>query len=253
MILHDYIIDKFNKQIETVPESWIISDGLRDKVSEKATYRPFYGYTSVFHLSEDEQKECSSILDKVLASSSDMLIPLPVSSFHITAHEFANEYTVSNRRDEIDKSNYEVLESIGALFHELNEEYDGRKISMRALGPSTSGSDVVSIKFIPSTKDDEAILETVFNKSEDIWPIGRKYMPHVSLGYFRTEVFAQDKVIALYDNLKAIRTNLDLHVTFSVRDLVYQRHFSMEDFRDLFSVADMNGDWRNRCRASVNI
>lgn len=253
MSLKQEIIEKFQRQQTNVPETWTISAPLRDKVSEDATYLPFYGYTSVFHLAKDDQKKCSEILDKVIAVSGDMLIPLPTTSFHITAHEFANEYTVSKNYSEIDQANGKVLENIAELFHSLEEKYGDRKISLRALGPTTSGSDVVSIKFCPETEEDEAILSEIFERSEAVWPVGRKYMPHVSLGYFKLENFPKKAIDELYKNLKSISNSLDMKVTFSVGDLVYQRHLSMEDFRDLYSVSDMDAFWREKCLASVNM
>lgn len=253
MSLKEEILAKFEHQQKTVPASWSISTPLRDKVSEDASYLPFYGYTSVFHLAEEDQKKCGEILDKVMAVSGDMLIPLPSSSFHITAHEFANEYTVSKNYGEIDEANGKVLEKIAELFHSLDEKYGDRKVSLRALGPTTSGSDVVSIKFLPETEEDESILSEIFERSEAVWPVGRKYMPHVSLGYFKLENFPKKDIDDLYRNLEDISRSLDMKVSFSVGDLVYQRHFSMEDFRDLYSVSDMDAFWREKCLASMTM
>lgn len=253
MSLKQDILTKFEHQQKAVPAVWSISTPLKDKVSEDDSYLPFYGYTSVFQLTKEDQKKCGEILERVMAVSGDMLIPLPYTSFHITAHEFANEYTVSKDYSEIDEANGKVLENIGELFHSLEEKYGDKKVSLRVLGPSTSGSDVVSIKFLPDMEEDEAILSEIFERSEAIWPVRRTYMPHVSLGYFKMKNFEKNAIDDLYQNLKNISNSLDMKVSFSIGDLVYQRHFSMEDFRDLYSVADMDTFWRDKCLSSVNM
>ena len=48
----------FRKNIETVPERWTISEGLKDKVSPDGRFAPFYGYTSVYRLSEKDASRC---------------------------------------------------------------------------------------------------------------------------------------------------------------------------------------------------
>ena len=228
----------FRKNIETVPERWTISEGLRDKVSPDGRFAPFYGYTSVYRLSEKDASRCRAIQDKLLDSHGPMFVPLPEHTFHLTAHEFCNEYTVSSSAAEIDAEEETIEKRIEDLFHKLHDS--GRKdVSLIALGPSTSGSDVVSIKFVPKDDEDARILQDIFSESEDIWPVGRPYTPHVSLGYFKTEEFPQDAVESLYREIKALAEETDFTISFSVDDLVYQRHFDMQDFRKIFSVAEM--------------
>ena len=198
----------FGKNIDSIPAKWIISDGLRDKVMDDGHFSPFYGYTSVYRLSEE-------------------------------AHEFCNEYTVSHSPAEIDEEERRIEDKIRNLFSLLHREYGGRIIRLRALGPSTNGNDVVSIKFIPLTASDSSILQHIFSESEKIWPVGRYYTPHVSLGYFRTEQFSRESVTALYDDIRKEAEKTDFTISFSVDDLVYQRHYDMQDFRKIFSVSEV--------------
>ena len=145
---------------------------------------------------------------------------------------------MSSSAAEIDAEEETIEKRIEDLFHKLHDS--GRKdVSLIALGPSTSGSDVVSIKFVPKDDEDARILQDIFSESEDIWPVGRPYTPHVSLGYFKTEEFPQDAVESLYREIKALAEETDFTISFSVDDLVYQRHFDMQDFRKIFSVAEM--------------
>ena len=229
----------FGKNIDSIPAKWIISDGLRDKVMDDGHFSPFYGYTSVYRLSEEDAAKCSAIQRALFSSHISMFVPLPISTFHLTAHEFCNEYTVSHSPAEIDEEERRIEDKIRNLFSLLHREYGGRIIRLKALGPSTNGNDVVSIKFVPLTASDSSILQHIFSESEKIWPVGRYYTPHVSLGYFRTEQFSRESVTALYDDIRKEAEKTDFTISFSVDDLVYQRHYDMQDFRKIFSVSEV--------------
>ena len=120
--------DNFTKQINTVPDKWNISEPLRDKVSEDSKYLPFYGYTSVFKLDRKEIDACSLIQKEVMDVADEMLIPLPASTFHVTAHEYANVYTVGDDEKKIDEANEKVISEIKEYFHNLNTLYGNKKI-----------------------------------------------------------------------------------------------------------------------------
>lgn len=241
-MLNDFVNrveSKFQRDINKIPNPWVISRGLEDKVTKDNNYKDFYGYTSVFKLSEEDKEKCLDIQSKILRQDGGMLIPLPPKTFHLTAHEYANVYSVGNSKDRIEEENDKVIAGIRKLFHSLNRELGDEKITLRALGPSTSGSDVVSIKFAPVLENDAKLLLYIFDKSEEIWPVGREYNPHVSMGYFKLCNFEKSSVEELYKNVKEISKNMDFTISFSVKDLVFQRHFSMEDFHVLFAVGDM--------------
>lgn len=235
----DRVCSAFSDQVWNVPKKWNISIPLRDKVSEDGHFLPFYGYTSVFKLSDGDRKICRSIQEELFAKNREMFVPLPPETFHVTAHEYANVYTVSKDTAAIDAANAKVMPGIIRFFHDLNGRYRDTVITLKALGPSTNGSDVVSIKFIPEKKEDCDLLEYIFDEAERIWPVGRKYTPHVSLGYFKLVDFSKEKIDSLYSDIQKISKSIDFKVNFSVGDLVFQRHFDMQDFRGLFTVSDM--------------
>lgn len=235
----DRVSSAFSSQIWNVPKKWNISAPLRDKVSSNGDFLPFYGYTSVFRLSKEDRNICRSIQERLFEKNGDMFVVLPCETFHVTAHEYANVYTVSKSMDEIDEENNKVMPLIRSFFCDLYDRYRDTRITLKALGPSSNGSDVVSIKFIPDSKDDCALLEYIFDKSEQIWPVGKKYTPHVSLGYFKLQEFSRTQIDSLYSDMQLISKTIDYKVSFSVGDLVFQRHFDMKDFRGLFTVSDM--------------
>lgn len=232
------IEDDFKKDTSITSGEWTISSRLRDKVTQAGSFAPFYGYTSVYMLSDEDRAKCQEIQDEIIGKHGNMLIQLPESTFHLTAHEFCNEYTVSHDRCDIDQREDEIDGSIRDLFHSLHEQYGNQDITLNALGPSTHGSDAISIKFVPATCGDSDILQTIFHDSENIWQVGKAYTPHVSLAYFRTEQFPENDVELLYEDIREIVRKTAFSITFSADDLVYQRHYDMKDFRKILSVSE---------------
>ncbi len=232
----DRLTDAYSTSLANVPQKWVISSRLCDKV-EDSSFVPFYGYTSVYKLNDTEREKCIAVQDRIMGRHGNLFVPLPPQTFHLTAHEFCNEYTVSSVASEIDAAEQGIEDRIREMFHSIKERWEGAEIHLRALGPSC-GSDALSIKFVPEGARDSSILQTIFAESEDIWPVGTQYTPHVSLGYFRTRLFSGEEIVSLYKDLNDISASTDFTITLKADDLVYQRHFDMQDFRKILSVGE---------------
>ena len=232
----DRLTDAYSTSLANVPQKWVISSRLCDKV-EDSSFVPFYGYTSVYMLNDIEREKCLAVQNRIMSRHGNLFVQLPPATFHLTAHEFCNEYTVSAKASEIDAAEMSIEDKIRVMFHSINERWTGTEIRLRALGPSC-GTDALSIKFVPEGTKDSNILQTIFAESEDIWPVGTQYTPHVSLGYFRTKLFSGEEIVSLYRDLNDIAASTDFTITLRTDDLVYQRHFDMQDFRKILSVGE---------------
>ena len=113
---------------------------------------------------------------------------------------------------------------------------------MRALGVSTSGKDIVGIKFVPASEEDYDILIELFNRLEGIYPLGEFFVPHVSLGYFQLRPYGPEEVADLYETLHQLNREMNLTIELDVAELVYQHHYHMNDFRDVFGIKAIAAD-----------
>lgn len=232
------IKDEFDKNINNVPVEWKVSKKLEDKITKYGTMNEFYGSTSVIKLNEEDRNKCIKLRDDLYKNNDDLLVRLHSKTFHLTIHAFCNVYNVSKDKHEIKRKMDSIEEDIKEMFKQINKEYGNETIRLKVLGPSTNGSDVVSIKFIPDSEKDFAILYNLFERCESIFPLNKPYTPHVSLGYFKLKKYTTNDIQRLYSDIKRISDYSNFYIELPVGDLVYQHHYHMNDFRDVFKVRD---------------
>lgn len=226
----------FLQNMTNMPKEWTISDRLSEKITPDGKLRPFYGSTSVIALSEQDGALCRKVQDDLFTRHADMFVKLHPETFHLTIHAFSNPYSVSPDIDEIKKNMAAFEPLIQEEFRAIGRLYKDKKIRMRALGTSTGGGDVISLKFIPATEADSYMISDLFDRLEKLYPLHKPYIPHVSLGYFKLKQYKPSEIAGLYDTLRLLNAGAGFEIELEVNHLAYQHHYHMNDFRDVFRV-----------------
>ncbi|GAK41552.1 hypothetical protein PUW24_07055 [Paenibacillus urinalis] len=229
---------RWNQDMNNRPEEWVVSESLSAKITQEGQMNDFYGATSVITLSESDRQKCRVAQERLLGVLEHQLVKLEPETFHLTIHSFSNVNNTPGGKQVIQEKLAQLEEVIAAEFRSIAALYGGQRIRMRSLGVSTSGKDVISIKYVPASKDDYEILTDLYNRMEKIFPEYRSYVPHVSLGYFKLKKLEQAEIALLYDTLERMCKELDLDIVLDVDRFVYQHHFHMNDFRDVFSIQE---------------
>lgn len=229
---------RWDQDMNNRPEEWVVSESLSAKITQEGQMNDFYGATSVITLSESDRQKCRVAQERLLGVLEHQLVKLEPETFHLTIHSFSNVNNTPGGKQVIQEKLAQLEESIAAEFRSIAAQYGGQRIRMRSLGASTSGKDVISIKYVPASKEDYGILTDLYNRMEKIFPENRSYVPHVSLGYFKLKKLEQSEIAFLYDALERMCKELDLDIVLDVDRFVYQHHFHMNDFRDVFSVQE---------------
>jgi len=232
----DRLIQSFANNMRHIPKEWTISERLSEKITMDGELKPFYGSTSVIALSEQDGAKCRAIQNELFARHADMFVKLHPETFHLTIHAFSNPYSVSTDNDEIKRDMAAIEGSIRAEFRKISEVYKGRTIRMKALGVSTGGGDVISIKFCPAAVRDYQIISDLFDRFERLYPLNKPYIPHVSLGYFKLKKYDSNEIESLYDTLIHLNQGAGFEIELEVNRFAYQHHYHMNDFRDVFRV-----------------
>lgn len=232
--------DSFAAEMSNKPKQWVISDRLHQKITEDGRMKPFFGATSVIHLSERDIASCNHVQEALFRKHPDMFVQIDQKTFHVTVHAFSNPYTVSHEISAIRQDIEKVRDIIENEFRKLAGMYHDRTIRMKALGASTAGKDVVSLKFEPSNEEDHLILIDLFQRFEAIYPLGSAYIPHVSLGYFKLVAYSVQEIDALYETLTEINAGLNMEIELELNQLAFQIHYDMNDFRDQFMLGDFH-------------
>ncbi|OXS53813.1 hypothetical protein B1A99_28345 [Cohnella sp. CIP 111063] len=234
----DRLISLFERQMNDLPLPWTVSDRLLRKVTADGEMMPFYGATTVIMLSDKDRNSCLDVRDHLFGKHGDRFVALAPHTYHLTIHALSNAYNVDGDDGMIRHSIERTEPQVKTEFQRIAAQFGDRSIRMRALGVSTGGKDIIGLKFVPEAKEDCELLIDLFDRLEAVYPLGESFVPHVSLGYHRVGPHSPEEVIALYDTLRRINRELEMTIELDVCELVYQHHYHMNDFRDVFAVKD---------------
>ncbi|WP_248928046.1 hypothetical protein [Paenibacillus hamazuiensis] len=228
----------YRRELSEQPAEWTVSPALHRKITEDGRMQPFCGATTVLKLNEEDKLKCRALRDRLLEDLDLPLVVILPETYHVTVHALSNPYNVEGGSTEAVLADIARREeAVAALFRSVRKEYGGEKIRLRTLGPSTSGKDVVSLKFAPSGERDSAILGDLFQRLESLLPLHKIYVPHVSLAYFVPRPYDAKQIAALYSRLRELDSDsFRFELALDVMELAYQRHTDMHDFRDVFTV-----------------
>lgn len=232
------IINKFNNDSANRPEEWVISPKLIKKVTIDGDFQPFYGYTSVFPLPLYAIEKLKSISSSFLEEVNGLLIPLPFDTYHITLHTFFNQNNVKNL-DEVDIKMDETKDIREEAFKTILYKYKGHKITLNCLGISSDGSDVVSFKFVP-TEESSALLFELFKIMEGVCPLGQKYLPHISIGYFSQRNYSREEIDRVFDAIEKYSSLCNFTFELDIDSLKFEKHYKMDRYYEI--------PWKNKGR-----
>lgn len=232
---------QYRRDLEQQPASWSVSPALGRKISEDGRMQDFFGATTVLKLSQEDKARCRIVQGKLFDGLGLPLVPILPVTFHVTVHALSNPYSVPGGTPDAVLADMErKRESVSGLFRTIRSLYAGRRIRLRTLGPSTNAKDVVSIKLAPIGGEDAELLTDLFGRLEELHPLGKPYVPHVSLAYFLPRLYSGSQIAALYDRLRVLDQEAGrFELTLDILDMAYQHHYHMNDFRDEFTVRDV--------------
>lgn len=229
-------IEKLHQSYESnmneKPVEWIVSKKLADKVRPDGHMNDFFGTTTVIKLSERDKAACTAIQAKMMERTGDMLAMLNPDTFHLTIHSLSNMSTVSRNINEI-RSSIEAHDSkIKAEIRCIYDQYRDASIRMRSLGPSTTGNEAISIKFIPCSERDYELLMDLHRRIDAIFSLPNFFIPHVSLAYFKLIQYSPEQIEVLYDVMHELH-EFRFDIELAVDQFVYQYHYTMNDYKDI--------------------
>lgn len=222
---------KYEKESSLYPSVWTISNKIEKKIAPDGAFLPFYGFTTVFKLKEYDWSKCNTLAELVKKDIVDLLTILPASTYHITLHTLWNNNNTEGGREAIAKKMAEDLPKLKKAFRLIMKKYGNTSIRMKALGVSSDCSDVVSIKFVPATEKDYNTLNELFGYIEGICPLGKPYLPHISLGYFKAKQYSMNELERLFSSIKKYSSGHSFFVDMAISDLVYETHEDMSGYK----------------------
>ena len=159
---------------------------------------------------------------------------LPPETFHVTIHDLNNPLdTPENLPQRMEETRKVVKE----IFRNL-ESYKNKKIHLKAVGIIGIPT-AVGIGFEPISERDFKVLLEIHRAFHKIRHIER-YIPHVTLGYFKPVNFKTREISEIASALKIItKASRKLQITLEVKDLSYQVFDDMRSYHTIFKLEDI--------------
>ncbi|MGN0298812.1 MAG: hypothetical protein ACI4C1_06505 [Lachnospiraceae bacterium] len=205
-------------------------DSLSNKIDAEGKMCPYIGNTMVFILNKNHEqieylrKRITWMQDILYAMCHKMLGErLQNHTLHMTLHDLKNG--LPDQISEIE------LKSVGKAANEIL--MDLKKVSWKINLQTTCVFNMVNTSVVlglePRTDEDCRLLMELYEKFEEIHPLGYPLTPHITLAYYKPGVYWGDDIRKLEYVFEALSEE-KLTVTFCAEDLIYQEFCDMNHY-----------------------
>ena len=216
-LLEDYIWN-------SLPESdFTTNPNLRNKVDEQGQFLPFYGNTTVFLLNDDVKAKLQVLQEELYQKAGWMLSQkLDPATFHMTLHDLANA-------PELDTALVQRMADAEWKAKALLEQWKGQPpLKMRTTFLFNMVSTSIVLGLAPADEDSWNRLNSMYETMESAVHLGYGLTPHVTMAYYRPEIYSQDALWGLRNALHAVEMDVEL----KMEDLVYQTFTDMNHYEN---------------------
>lgn len=228
--LHHYIsesIPSFGKEKMTSRQrlrAFETAPKLVEKVGSNRDFKPFYGNTTVFLL-DDQVKATLGRLQQELYDGAGWLLSrrLEPETFHMTLHDLANgpEKNAALER---------AMARAEAGTRPLLEQWrDLPPLRMQTTWLFNMVNTSIVLGLEPADARSWKQLDGMYMALEQVVPLGHAMTPHITMAYYRPDVYT------VYDRhcLKKALHPVQLELTLKMEDLVLQEFTDMNHYRNL--------------------
>ena len=204
----------------SIPGVLTTSKGLGDKVDSNGKLLPFPGNTVVFLLNPDTKAALQKVQAQLHRQCGDMLAePLEMSTFHMTLHDLANGDLLSQQE--------EMAAQAKIALDEIRNAHIP-PIPMKATWTFNMVSTSIVLGLEPMGTEAWEQLDSLYERFQQIRPLGYALTPHITMAYFRPGV---------YENTGALRQAVgpvDLKLELDIKNLVLQNFDHMNAYHTIY-------------------
>ncbi len=224
-------IDEFEQPVFTLPNEYFsINPSLKYKVDIFNKFRPFYGDTVIFELSDEIKAQAGGMIDALYREAGDCFSErLKNDALHITLHDLSNSSNVSDIgedmfRNEIILLKYAQSGKIGKSTIRFETNYCINMVGVTI---------VLALK--PKTREDYENLIALYGIADCVRALPYPLTPHITLAYFKYEGFSADKAERLCRIVNRLnKTKLEIEV--STDKLFYEKFTDMNNYYKIFPL-----------------
>lgn len=175
---------------------------LTEKVDQAGRFRPFYGDTVIFDLTEADKDWLRGIQQALYEACGALLAELlDPTSFHITLHDLHSGMEADAVAAEMTRSREGVRSVLAALPGDW-------AASVRPTAVFSMVGISVVLGFEPADEQSCAALMELYEAFERVVPVGYPLTPHVTLAYYRPTVGDEDTLCLLRKALADVQKSV---------------------------------------------
>ena len=222
---------EFEQPVFTLPNEYFsVNPALRYKVDIFNKFRPFFGDTVIFELSEKDRTQIGGFVDALYKEAGDCFAErLRNDNLHITLHDLSNSNNVSEIGEDMFRNEIIMLKYVrsGKLLKNTIRFESNYLLNMVGV------SMVLALK--PKTREDYEKLISLYGIVDCVRALPYPLTPHITLGYFRYEGFSADKCERLCRIVNRLnKTKLDIEVTTD--ELYYEKFTDMNNYYKIYPL-----------------
>lgn len=218
------------KDISFGDEYFAGNPSIAQKVDENNAFRKFYGDTIVFDLDDATKETLAKYVEKLYEMVPECFCEkLIANTYHMTLHDLSNSPLLDEVAAEVFDNELKVLE--------LKKNVDVCKIKMKSKCIFNMVNTSLVLGLYPADEEEYDKLMKLYVLFNEVKELSYPLTPHVTLAYFNVNGFSAEAAAKL-EKIVCELNDCELEVELDVRNLYYQKFGSMNDYINIFSLAD---------------
>ena len=219
-------INSFEHDFDLSREDFHPKQAVLDKVDEQNHFKPFYGDTTVFVLSPEEQKFFKSYTDLLYQQAPECFAErLSDQSFHMTLHDLSNSPFESEVSEKMKQNEIQLK----------NIKFPKMQILMKFNAVFNLNHTALCIGLYPENEMEHQKLMQLYALVNQVHVLPYPLTPHVTLAYYNRNGFTEESG----KKLNQIVSELNQHphdVLLETSRLFYQHFTDMREYQNIFCL-----------------
>ena len=224
-------IETFENPVFTLPnEYFYVNPALKCKVDASNRFKPFYGDTVIFELSEEAKDSVGEIADSLFKEAGGCFAEkLKKDNLHITLHDLSNSENVSEIGEDMFRNEIILLK------YARSGKIAGNTIRFESNGLFNMVGVSMVLALKPKTKDDYDKLMSLYGIADCVRALPYPLTPHITLGYFDYAGFSADNGELLCRAVNRLN-KIKLDIEVSTDELYYEKFTDMNNYYKIFTL-----------------
>ncbi len=224
-------ISEFEKPVlEFGSDGFWLNPNVKRKLNENNMFRPFYGDTTVFDLSDYVKSVLNSMVDYLYENAGECFAQrIKTSSLHITLHDLSNSRNLAKIGEEMFRNELTLLKFVHSKkLQAYTIEFETNYI-INMVGTSL----VLTVK--PVSKADYDKLMNLYSIVDCAKTLPYPLTPHITLAYFNVNGFGAESSERLCNAVNYLNKKNSFEITVSTDLLYYEKFTDMNSYHRIFS------------------